>query len=121
MSETEWTTNSRCAGKAKIPLTANGIAQVQGTGEVLVGAGKLIDPSKLTHTFTSPRKRAIDTLSMLLGPAHKDRLGQENKTTTTEDIAEWDYEGLKPDEIKESRAKRDLPKWDIWTQGCEGG
>lgn len=61
---------------------------------------------------------------MLLGPAHKDRLDQENKTNTTEDIAEWDYgdyEGLKPDEIKESRAKRDLPKWDIWTQGYECG
>ncbi|TGO17491.1 hypothetical protein BTUL_0017g00720 [Botrytis tulipae] len=120
----EWAINACCTGKAEIPLTANGIAQVQGTGEVLVGAGKLIDPSKLTHVFTSRRKRAVDTLSMLLGPAYKDRLDQENKITTTEDIADWDYgdyEGLKPDEIKESRAKRDLPKWDIWTQGCEGG
>ncbi|KAF7890319.1 hypothetical protein EAF00_008634 [Botryotinia globosa] len=122
--ETEWTINGRCTGKAEIPPTANGITQVQGTGEVFVGAGKLIDPSKLTHVFTSPHKRAVDTLSILLGPAHKDRPDQENKITTTEDIAEWDYgdyDGLKPDELKESRAKRDLPKRDIWTQGCEGG
>ncbi|KAF7922829.1 uncharacterized protein EAE97_010993 [Botrytis byssoidea] len=122
--ETEWTINGRCTGKAEIPLTANGIAHVQGTGEVLVGAGKLIDPSKLTHVFTSPRKRAVDTLSMVLGPAYKDRLDQENKITTTEDIVEGDYgdnECLKLDEFIESRLKRDLPKWDIWTQGCEGG
>ncbi|TGO82238.1 hypothetical protein BPOR_0882g00030 [Botrytis porri] len=86
--ETEWTINGRCTGKAEIPLAANGITQVQGTGEVLVSAGKPIDPSKLTHIFTSLRKRAVDTLSMLLGPAHKDRVDQENKITTTEDIAE---------------------------------
>ncbi|ESZ91086.1 hypothetical protein SBOR_8519 [Sclerotinia borealis F-4128] len=110
--ETEWTINGRSTGKAEIPPTANGIAQVQGTGEVLVGAGKLIDPSKLTHVFTSPRKRAVDTLSMLLGPSHKERLEQEKKITTTEDIAEWDYgnyEGLKPNEIRDSRAEKGRP------------
>ncbi|PQE33460.1 phosphoglycerate mutase protein [Rutstroemia sp. NJR-2017a WRK4] len=122
--ETEWTINGRCTGKAEIPLTENGISQVQGTGKVLVGPGKLIDPSKLTHVFTSPRKRAVDTLSMLLGPEQTDRLTKEGKVTVTEEIAEWDYgdyEGLKPHEIKESRAQRGLPKWDIWTEGCEGG
>ncbi|KAF8860963.1 phosphoglycerate mutase [Acephala macrosclerotiorum] len=122
--ETEWTINGRCTGKAEIPLTPNGISQVEGTGEILVGAGKLIDPSKLTHVFTSPRKRAVDTLSMLLGPLQKERLEKEGKVTVTEDIMAWDYgdyEGSKPHEIKEIRAKRGLPKWDIWTQGCEGG
>ena len=61
---------------------------------------------------------------MLLGPSQKARLEKEGKVTVTEDITEWDYgdyEGLTPQEIKESRAKRGLPKWDIWTQGCEGG
>jgi probable phosphoglycerate mutase len=61
---------------------------------------------------------------MLLGPTHKERLEREDRITVTEDITEWDYgtyEGLKPHEIKESRAKRGLPKWDIWTMGCEGG
>jgi broad specificity phosphatase PhoE len=105
-------------------LTDNGISQVKGTGEALVGPGKLIDPSKLAHVFTSPRQRAVVTLDMLLGPTHKDRLEKEGKVTVTEDITEWDYgsyEGLKPHEIKESRAERGLPKWDIWTMGCEGG
>jgi broad specificity phosphatase PhoE len=91
---------------------------------VLVGAGKLIDPSKLTHVFTSPRKRALDTLTMLLGASQQEQLEKDGKITVTEDIAEWDYgdyEGLKPHEIKERRAEKGLPKWDIWTQGCEGG
>lgn len=76
------------------------------------------------HVFTSPRKRAVLTLEMLLGPCEKERLDKEGKITVTEDITEWDYgdyEGLKPHKIKESRTKRGLPKWDIWTQGCEGG
>ena len=122
--ETEWTINGRCTGNAEIPLTANGIAQVRGTGEALVGPGKLIDPSKLAHVFTSPRQRAIVTLDMLLGSTQKKRLEEEGKISVTEDITEWDYgtyEGLTPKEIKESRASRGLQKWDIWTEGCEGG
>jgi sedoheptulose-bisphosphatase len=63
-------------------------------------------------------------LDLLLGSTHKERLEKEGRVTVTEDITEWDYgdyEGLMPHEIKESRAKRGLPKWDIWTMGCEGG
>lgn len=97
---------------------------MRGTGASLVGSGKLIDPSKLAHVFTSPRQRVIVTLDMLIGPEQKKRLEDENKISVTEDITEWDYgayEGLTPKEIKESRASRGLPKWDIWTEGCEGG
>ncbi|XMA18954.1 hypothetical protein WAI453_011745 [Rhynchosporium graminicola] len=99
-------------------------AAVQGTSEALVGAVKLIDPSKLVHVFSSPRQRALVTLDMLLGKEHKKRLQHEGKITVTESITEWDYgnyEGLTPLEIKESRAKSGLPKWDIWTMGCDGG
>ena len=55
-------------------------------------------------------------MDMLLGLTHKERLEREDRVTVTEDITEWDYgiyEGLKPHEIKESRANRGLPKWDI--------
>jgi probable phosphoglycerate mutase len=86
--ETEWTINSHCTSNAEIPLTKNGISQVGGTGEVLVGPGKLIDPAKLAHVFTSPRQRAVVTLDMLLGPAHKERLEREGRVTVTEDITE---------------------------------
>jgi len=60
---------------------------------------------------------------MLIGDA-KERLEKDEKITFTEDIAEWDYgdyEGLKPQEIKELREKQGMPKWDIWREGCPGG
>ncbi|KAI1335566.1 putative phosphoglycerate mutase [Xylariaceae sp. FL0016] len=126
--ETEWTISGQCTGSAEIPLTENGIQQVQGTGKMLVGPGKLIDPAKFAHVFCSPRKRALQTLDMLLGgdgtSDTKDRLEREGKITLTEDITEWDYgayEGLRPSEINEKRAGQGLGKWNIWAEGCEGG
>ena len=127
VGETEWTINGRFTGKSELPLTANGEKQVQGTGKVLVGSGKLIDPSKLTHIFVSPRQRAQSTLNLLLGEAQKDEFVKEGKVTTTEDIAEWDYgeyEGLLTKEIRARRKEKGLDKvkpWDIWVDGCEGG
>ena len=93
--ETEWTINGRCTGKSEIPLTANGVKQVQGTKEMLVGSGKLMDPAKFSHIFCSPRIRAQSTLHMLLGDKQKDALMKDGKVTITEDIAEWDYGGLR--------------------------
>ena len=75
----------------------------------------------------SPRKRARQTFELLLGPTLDLIEGIEGKLTYTEDIAEWDYgdyEGLKNDEIRSLRQKRGHDterKWDIWTDGCEGG
>lgn len=125
--ETEWTINGRYSGKTDLPLTSNGIQQVQGTGEVLVGSGKLIDPSRFTHFFVSPRQRAQKTFGLLLGDVQKDALVKEGKVTITEDIAEWDYgdyEGLLTKEIRARRKEKGLDKdkpWDIWVDGCEGG
>ncbi|MDI1492485.1 MAG: hypothetical protein OHK93_003699 [Ramalina farinacea] len=124
--ETEWTINGLCTGKSEIPLTANGRRQVQGTQDVLVGAGKLMDPAKFAHIFVSPRQRAQSTLDLLIG-SEKERLQQADKITTTEDIAEWDYgnyEGLHPNDIRAYRKEKGLDKdksWDIWVDGCEGG
>ncbi|KAI0127845.1 phosphoglycerate mutase [Xylariales sp. AK1849] len=122
--ETEWTISGQCTGNADIPLTENGVEQSRGTGDMLVGPGKLIDPSKLAHIFCSPRQRAVITLDMLLGGDAKKKLKAENKLSLTEDIAEWDYgnyEGKTPSEIEAQREERGLPKWNIWVEGCEGG
>ncbi|KAK9774607.1 putative Sedoheptulose 1,7-bisphosphatase [Seiridium cardinale] len=122
--ETEWTISGQCTGSTDIPLTENGVKQSRGTGEMLVGPGKLIDPSKLAHVFCSPLQRAVVTLDLLLGDEAKDKLKAENKLSLTEDIAEWNcgtYEGKTPAEIKASREERGLPKWNIWEEGCEGG
>ena len=94
---------------------------------MLVGSGKLINPSRVTHVYVSPRKRAQTTLDLLLGNVQKDTLMGGGKITITEDIAEWDYgdyEGLLTQEIRARRKEKGLDKekpWDIWVDGCEGG
>ena len=100
---------------------------MKNTGEVLLGSGKLIDPSRLTHVYVSPRKRAQTTLDILLGDVERGALMKSGKVTVTEDIAEWDYgdyEGLLTKEIRARRKEKGLDKekpWDIWVDGCEGG
>lgn len=90
----------------------------------LVGAGKLLDPCRLIHVFVSPRVRARKTFELLLAPSTGVITGN---VTYTEDIAEWnygDYEGRTNQEIRDLRKERGLDlakKWDIWSDGCEGG
>lgn len=125
--ETEWSKNGRYTGCTDLELTDYGVKQVQATSTSLVGAGKLIDPSKLTRVFVSPRKRAQTTFNLLVPNDIEDRLASEKKVTTTGDLAEWDYgeyEGLLTKEIRERRRVHGLDTerpWDIWRDGCEGG
>ncbi|KAI9151485.1 putative oxidoreductase [Paramyrothecium foliicola] len=122
--ETEWTISGQCTGNAEVLLTENGVKQSRGTGQMLVGPGKLIEPSKLAHVFCSPRKRAVDTLDLLLGTEWKGTLESDQKISITSDITEWDYgayEGLTPKEINARREAQGLGKWNIWAEGCEGG
>lgn len=94
---------------------------------MLVGAGKLIDPSRLAHIFVSPRRRARTTFELLLLSPSSGAAEWGKRVTYTEDIAEWDYgdyEGLKVGEIGKLRKERGLDRertWDIWSDGCEGG
>lgn len=121
--ETDWTISGQCTGNAEIPLTENGKKQSLGTGKMLVGPGKLIDPAKLARVFCSPRSRAVDTLDLLLGEGPKSQLDAEKKITITEEIAEWDYgayEGLTPTQIKAKRTEQGLGKWNIWEEGVRG-
>jgi broad specificity phosphatase PhoE len=100
--------------------------QVLSSGKLLVGSGKLIDPSKVTRVFVSPRKRAQTTFDLLFGKGDGCII-DSSKITVTEEIAEWnygEYEGLLTPEIVARRSAqgmdRDKP-WDIWRDGCEGG
>ena len=115
----------RYTGRSDIPLTANGEKQITSSSHVVVGSGKIIDPSKLARVFISPRTRARRTYELLFDGTMRRVL--ENRVEITEDIREWDYglyEGLLPGEIKVGRKQRGLDKerpWDIWLDGCEGG
>lgn len=86
----------------------------------------MIDPANVARVFVSPRKRAQKTLGLLFGSGDQAML-EDNKITTTDEIAEWgygDYEGLLTDEIRARRKEKGLDHdkpWDIWRDGCEGG
>ncbi|KAM5363524.1 hypothetical protein ACJZ2D_011967 [Fusarium nematophilum] len=121
--ETEWAKLGRYTGTTDIELTPAGIQQVSSAATTLVGASKLLDPSRIAHVFVSPRTRAKKTFELLLPDAAE----AEWRVTYTEDIAEWDYgeyEGLKTGEIRELRKEKGLDRereWNIWRDGCEGG
>lgn len=125
--ETEWSKNGRYTGITELELTEDGIQQVLGTGKILIGPGKLIDPLKLAHAFVSPRKRAQTTFDLLFDGFGREALLKDEKVTTTEALAEWDYgryEGLFTREIRARRKDQGLDQerpWDIWRDGCEDG
>ncbi|KAK4041621.1 histidine phosphatase superfamily [Parachaetomium inaequale] len=125
--ETEWAKLGRCTGITEIELTPEGTTQVSSAAALLVGAGKLLDPSRLAHIFVSPRRRARRTFELLMGSPSPGVTDWEQRVTYTEDIAEWDYgdyEGLTDGEIRRLRTERGLDgerEWNIWRDGCEGG
>ncbi|KAI1133513.1 phosphoglycerate mutase [Nemania abortiva] len=125
--ETEWTMNGRYTGVTELDLTTNGANQVRGSGTLLVGQGKLIEPDRIARVFVSPRKRAQTTYRLLFGGDIDNSQVPAHKVTVTEDIAEWnygDYEGLLTGEIQDRRKAKGLDSkgaWDIWRDGCEGG
>ena len=124
--ETEWTKNGRYTGTTDLELTPTGMRQVTTTGTHLVGPGKLIDLHRVARIWVSPRKRAQQTLCLLVGGDIRD-LDIADKVVLTEDIAEWDYgdyEGLVVHEIHAQRREKGLDRereWNIWRDGCEGG
>lgn len=123
--ETEWSMSGRHTGRSEIPLTPNGESQVRATSQAIVGAGKIIDPSRLAHLFVSPRIRARRTFDILFDKSAQEEL--KEKTEITENIREWEYgayEGLLPTEIRSGRKSRGLDQerpWNIWVDGCEDG
>ncbi|MCJ1400905.1 hypothetical protein MMC11_004116 [Xylographa trunciseda] len=136
--ETEWSLNGRHTGISELPLTANGEKRIRATGKALVGDDRLIVPSKISHIYVSPRRRAQRTLELLDLGCHE-RLGEDDgniehgkedlisrvKVQITEDIREWDYgdyEGKTSPQVREERKAMGLKEnWDIWRDGCPGG
>ena len=125
IGETAWAKSGRYTGTTDIELSPEGIAHISSMAATLVGPGKLVDPSRLAHIFSSPRKRARTTFEILRLPPSFSTDG--GTVTYTEDIAEWDYgdyEGLKTEDIRKVRKERGLDQegeWNIWRDGCEGG
>lgn len=125
VGETEWTISGRYTGRSDIPLTPNGEAQVSSSARVIVGSGKILDPTRIAHIFISPRTRARQTYDILFD--EKVRKDLSDRSEVTEDIREWEYgkyEGLLTAQIRAGRKERGLDTerpWDIWYDGCEDG
>lgn len=125
--ETEWTRNGRFTGTTDLALTENGVRQVISSGKLVVGHGKLIDPSRIARVYISPRRRAMQTFEVAFGADHRKLLEDGSKVTTTDKLAEWDYgayEGLSTKEIRALRKEHGLDRdgeWNIWRDGCEEG
>lgn len=123
IGETEWTKSGQYTGITELELTPHGETQVQNSGRVLVGPGKLIDPSRIAHVYVSPRKRAQKTHELLFSSP----LEPADKVSTTDRLAEWgygEYEGMVTSQIRALRKEHGLDTerpWDIWRDGCEGG
>jgi len=81
--ETEWSLSGQYTGKTDIALTSRGEKQVRATAELLYGPGKLIDPSRVAKTLTSPRQRATKTFELLSSG--------KGEYAVDERLAEWDY------------------------------
>lgn len=124
IGETEWTKSGQYTGITELELTPHGVTQVQNSGRVLVGTGKLIDPSRIAHVYVSPRKRAQKTCELLFSSPSD---STDNKVSTTDRLAEWgygEYEGMVTSQIRALRKEHGLDTerpWDIWRDGCEGG
>ncbi|KAM3074652.1 hypothetical protein ACMFMG_008080 [Clarireedia jacksonii] len=123
--ETEWSMSGRYTGRTDIPLTPHGEEQVSSSASVIVGPGKLIDPTKIVHLFISPRTRARRTYDILFDQTTQKQFGENAEIT--EDIREWEYgayEGLFTAQIRAARKEKGLDKerpWNIWLDGCEEG
>lgn len=91
----------------------------------MVGTGKLIDPSRISRLFISPRIRARRTYELLFDDAS--RANFDGLCEITEDIREWDYglyDGHLTSEVRAGRKGRGLDTdrpWNIWIDGCESG
>jgi broad specificity phosphatase PhoE len=107
-AETLWSLSGQHTGKSDIELTEAGRIHARSTAPLF---GRLLDGGKLDVIYSSPRKRALDTVKLALGP--------EPVPIVTELLAEFDYgayEGLTSDDIQKLS-----PGWTFWTGDCPGG
>lgn len=126
--QTEWSKTGQHTSVTDLELTEFGVKQMRSTGKYLIGSNpyQTIKPQNLKYIFTSPRKRARQTIDLLLENVDES-IKSKIPVKVEDDIREWeygDYEGLLTKEIVKLRKDRGLDKdktWDIWGDGCENG
>jgi len=106
--QTSWSLSGQHTGRTDIELTGAGAEEARAAGPLL---RRLLAGAEIDAVYSSPRKRALRTLELALGP--------HSAPMVTELLAEFDYgnfEGMTAEEIR-----RVAPNWDFWTGECPGG
>ena len=106
--QTAWSLSGQHTGKTDIELTEAGKEEACAVAPLFE---RLLDGRGFDAVYSSPRKRALQTLALVLGAG--------TTPVVTDLLAEFDYgeyEGLTAEEIR----KR-VPGWTFWTHGCPGG
>lgn len=123
--ETEWSISGQHTGRSDIPLTPHGEEVMARLAPTFIGVNSpagdskdrrfTVDPTRISHIFTSPRTRSRRTLQLMLSHLTEGELTKVVSPEVKEECREWDYgayEGKKTEEIRAGR-----PDWDIWRDG----
>lgn len=123
--ETLWSISGQHTGRSDIPLTAHGEEVMARLAPTFIGVNSpegdkkdrrfTVDPTKISHIWTSPRTRSRRTLQLMLSHLTEDELKNVEAPEIKQECREWDYgayEGKKTGEIRSGR-----PTWDIWVDG----
>lgn len=111
--QTEWSEIGKRTSFTDLSLTPQGGELVKRTAVRLMGPGKILDPSRISKVYVSPRARAQETLALL-------NLPKQIPIEVTELLAEFnygEYEGMKTSEIKKLTGK---PDWETWVDVAPG-
>ncbi|EPQ30661.1 uncharacterized protein PFL1_01562 [Pseudozyma flocculosa PF-1] len=115
--ETEWSISGQHTGRTDIALTPHGEEVMKQLAPSIIGVdnGKLIDPTRLSHIFVSPRYRSRRTLEIMLETVPERARSQVPPVEVLQDCREWDYGAYEGKKTHEIRAVQ--PGWDIWRDG----
>lgn len=105
--QTEWSASGRHTGRTDVPLTALGRRQASGLQPVL---RRQLDGRRLARIVSSPRSRAVETASLLVGNA------DVTLDSRAREFDYGDYEGLTRLKIHERDAQ-----WTVWDRPCPRG
>ncbi len=101
--ETQWTRSAQHAGRADIPLSAQGRAEAERLRDRLAALD-------FARVFVSPLSRARQTCALA---------GYGQRAEERAELLEWDYgayQGLTAQQVLATR-----PDWALWQDGCPGG
>ena len=107
-AQTAWSLSGQHTGPSDIELTAPGRKEATAIAPLFQ---RLLDGAEFDAVYTSPRRRARDTLELALGA--------RPVPVITDLLAEVDYgryEGLTAEQIRSL-----VPQWTFWTHDCAGG